>query len=99
MNQKPNVGMSIEMFMNRMDLLELKLDQIERKLSNKAEDVVTIQLLQHRRELEEIYTTVEKIESHLKIIDNELTQLAGEVPVKQTVQKSKRHGRVKPVLT
>ncbi|WEG11323.1 hypothetical protein PU629_14255 [Pullulanibacillus sp. KACC 23026] len=99
MNQDSNTGMSIEMFMNRMDLLELKLDQVERKLSNKADDVVNIQLLQHRRELEEIYSTVEKIEGHLKIIDAELSQLTQAMPEKQSMQKNHRSRRVKAVLT
>lgn len=77
-NQKSEAGISMENYLNRMDLLEVKLEQIDRKISNKADEVVHIQLLQHRRELEDLYESVSKMESHLKWIDEELSTLLEE---------------------
>lgn len=99
MKHEQKMGWSIEAYNNKMDFLELKVEQIERKLSNKADEVVNIQLLQHRRELEELYSAVSQIESHLNWIDDQLSTLVRDVPVKPVASKSHRSGKVTPLFT
>lgn len=69
---KNEKGVSREEFDYRMDLLELKTEQLDRKISKKADDIVSYQLLQHRHELEELYTAIQHIDKQLKIIESEL---------------------------
>jgi hypothetical protein len=92
------VGYSLEAYNNKMDFLELKVDQIERKLSNKADEIVTIQLLQHRRELEELYSAVSKIESHLNWIDLQLSSIVSDLPG-NSARKNVRSGKITPLFT
>jgi len=65
-------GVSREEFENKMDFLELKMDQLAHKISQKADEVVAYQLLQHRKELDEIYQAIQRIDSHIHQIDREL---------------------------
>jgi hypothetical protein len=97
-NQKIE-GYTLEAYNNKMDFLELKVEQIERKLSNKADEVVNIQLLQHRRELEELYSAVSQIESHLNWIDLQLSSLVKDIPGKPLARKNTRSGKVTPLFT
>lgn len=53
---------------SRFDQLISKLNDIERQLSDKADEVVTIQVLQHRNELEELETKLEYIEARMNIL-------------------------------
>jgi len=43
-----------------------RLDRMEEQMQDKANDVVTYQLLQHRREMEEMLERIQKLESALK---------------------------------
>ncbi|EOO22888.1 MULTISPECIES: chromosome-anchoring protein RacA [Bacillus] len=43
-----------------------RLDRMEEQMQNKANDVVTYQLLQHRREIEEMLERIQKLEAALK---------------------------------
>lgn len=98
--QNQGSGISIETYLSKMDLLDVKLEQLDRKLSNKADEVVNIQLFQHRRDLEELYETVMNMEMHLKKIDEELSQLSNESPAQMSAVTSKRRGRkVTPLFT
>jgi transketolase len=65
-------GISREEFEHKMDFFELKMEHLERKIGQKADEVVAIQLLQHRRELDEIYQAIQRIDEHIIQIDQEL---------------------------
>lgn len=99
MKQGQKNGYSLEAYNNKMDFLELKVEQIEQKLSNKADEIVNIQLLQHRRELEELYSAVSQIESHLNWIDLQLSSLVTDIPGKSLTRKNSRSGKVTPLFT
>ncbi|QWU45016.1 chromosome-anchoring protein RacA [Bacillus sp. NP247] len=43
-----------------------RLDRMEEQMQDKANDVVTYQLLQHRREMEEMLERIQKLEASLK---------------------------------
>ncbi|MBM7645252.1 hypothetical protein JOD45_001463 [Scopulibacillus daqui] len=58
----------------RMDCLEVKMDMLERKISNKADEIVSMQLLHHRQELESIYRMIHQIDEQIRIIDRKLTR-------------------------
>lgn len=52
----------------RFDQLLVKLNDIEKQLSQKADDVVIVQLLQHRNELEEIEDRLARIEMRMELL-------------------------------
>lgn len=102
MSKEPNnkVGVSMDEYLTKMDLLDVKLEQINRKLSNKADDVVSIQLLQHRRELEDLYSAVAKMEAHIKLIDEELSLLIESQPAKSMIANDRKNTKkVTPLFT
>ncbi|WP_458412730.1 chromosome segregation protein [Schinkia sp. CFF1] len=45
-----------------------KLDDIERQLSQKADDIVSFQILQHRGELEELETRLSYLEMRMDLL-------------------------------
>lgn len=88
-------GVTREEFDYRMDMLELKTDQLERKLSRKADDIVSVQLLQHRQELEEIYQAIKNIDGQIKEIELELDKFSTNAVAKTTkVAKPKKNLRI-----
>lgn len=52
----------------RFDNLLSRLDDIERQLSQKADDVVSMQVLQHRNELEQLESRLGLIEMRMDIL-------------------------------
>ncbi|EKN67310.1 hypothetical protein M670_00525 [Schinkia azotoformans MEV2011] len=52
----------------RFDKLLSRLDDIERQLSLKADDVVSMQVLQHRNELEQLESRLELIEMRMELL-------------------------------
>lgn len=47
-----------------------KVELLERRLNNKADDVVSYQLLQHRREIEELQAEVNQLTERIEILEN-----------------------------
>ncbi|WP_071459619.1 MerR family transcriptional regulator [Bacillus massilinigeriensis] len=43
------------------EILSEKVKELERKMEGKADDVVTYQLLQHRREIEDLHNQIQKL--------------------------------------
>ncbi|HDR7795274.1 TPA: chromosome segregation protein [Bacillus luti] len=50
----------------QLDTITKRLDRMEEQMQDKANDVVTYQLLQHRREMEEMLERIQKLEAALK---------------------------------
>lgn len=71
---------------DRFEELLSKLNDIERQLSQKADDVVTIQVLQHRNELEEIETRLDYIEMRMDLL-SQIDETKIEVVTSQKLQK------------
>lgn len=56
---------SKEKFEQRLDRFAIRLEQLERQLEEKANEVITVQVLQHRAELDELVKKVTSIEEKL----------------------------------
>lgn len=57
-----------QMLENRLDQLLARMDEMERKLSQKADEVVSVQVLQHRNELEELDQRLNEIELKMELL-------------------------------
>lgn len=55
---------------NKVDALNERVDELERKIRSKAEDVVSYQLLQHRREMEELLNKISTLEKKVAELEN-----------------------------
>lgn len=55
-----------EQLANQLNTITRRLDRMEEQMQDKANDVVTYQLLQHRREMEEMLERIQKLEATLK---------------------------------
>ncbi|HDX9657257.1 TPA: chromosome segregation protein [Bacillus toyonensis] len=55
-----------EQLANQLHTITRRLDRMEEQMQDKANDVVTYQLLQHRREMEEMLERIQKLEASLK---------------------------------
>lgn len=55
-----------EAFDKKLDELFSRLDALEQKVSRKADEVVTYQVLQHRKEIDDISTRLDHIAAHVK---------------------------------
>ena len=54
-----------EQLANQLNTITRRLDRMEEQMQDKANDVVTYQLLQHRREMEEMLERIQKLEAAL----------------------------------
>ncbi len=57
--------MIFEQLANQLNTITRRLDRMEEQMQDKANDVVTYQLLQHRREMEEMLERIQKLEAAL----------------------------------
>ncbi|WP_017755538.1 hypothetical protein [Calidifontibacillus oryziterrae] len=55
-------------FEDRFDELLIKINSIEKQLTTKADEVVMVQVLQHRNELDEIELRLTHIEQRMKLL-------------------------------
>ncbi|ASA97958.1 MULTISPECIES: MerR family transcriptional regulator [Anoxybacillus] len=64
--------------------VEQRLNELERKIDQKADDVVSFQLLQHRREIEDMLQYIQRLEQRIVDLEHQQqTKLVHEQP-KQT---------------
>jgi chromosome-anchoring protein RacA len=54
----------------KVEALNERVDELERKISSKADDVVSYQLLQHRREMEELLNRINALEKKVEELEN-----------------------------
>ncbi|WP_299093451.1 MerR family transcriptional regulator [uncultured Metabacillus sp.] len=53
----------------KVDTLSERMDELERKIRGKADDVVSYQLLQHRREMEDLLNKVQSLEKRVEELE------------------------------
>ncbi|GGH78826.1 prefoldin subunit 5 [Pullulanibacillus pueri] len=104
----PDQGISKEVFTHKLESLENKIEQIDRKVSSKADEIVSLQILEHRRELEEIYQVIKSIDAHILHIESELSRVENvssdlhqvdlDIP-SRSEKKNKRTSKVTPLFT
>ncbi|WP_461201605.1 MerR family transcriptional regulator [Anoxybacillus sp. TBDG-1] len=69
--------------------IEQRLNELERKIDQKADDVVSFQLLQHRREIEEMLQYIQQLEQRIAHLEHQQqTTMVHEQP------KQKRRGMI-----
>lgn len=51
-----------------------QIEELEQKIQRKADDVVSYQLLQHRKEMEELVKTIEKLEHRIEELEKMQTK-------------------------
>ncbi len=84
------VDSNIESAIKRFETLAARVEKIEYQLEEKATNVVNIQLLQHRRELEKLYQLVENLKREIEEIKTEQQKkdMAASEQPKQRPQRS-----------
>lgn len=89
---------------NKVDALTNRLEEIERKVQSKADGVVSYQLLQHRREMEELVGTIKKLELRIEELEkSQKKQETNKDPVLvfdqgQAPKKTRRKGLISSIL-
>lgn len=69
-----------------LDKFTARLHRVERQLEQKADEVVSFQLLQHRKEIEELHAYIRQLEQRLVLLEEQQKQ-ADDVP-----KRPKRRG-------
>ncbi|WJH33383.1 hypothetical protein N6H14_25485 [Paenibacillus sp. CC-CFT747] len=64
-----------ELLMTTTVQLNGRLDAMEHKLAEKAGTVVSVQLLQHRKELDELRSSLHQLSQYVEAIDKSLSHL------------------------
>jgi chromosome-anchoring protein RacA len=75
----------------RLDQFTSRLQQIEHKLDQKADDVVSVQLLHHRQEIEELVSHLRSLEQRIARLE-ESANKAQASTTENANQKKKRRG-------
>ncbi|GLB59672.1 MerR family transcriptional regulator [Cytobacillus sp. NCCP-133] len=58
----------------------LKISELEQRLNGKADDVVSYQLLQHRREMEELHKENERLNKRIEALEAKLSAKSRTIP-------------------
>ncbi|WP_142303601.1 MerR family transcriptional regulator [Evansella halocellulosilytica] len=58
----------------RFHKMLLQIDQLDKKLAEKADEVVEVQMLQHRREIDDLTTLLEKLDERLNYLESVITE-------------------------
>lgn len=77
--QPPELKQNDQDYSLQMNDLAQKLDKIEEKLETKANEVVSVQVLEHRREIEDLKKLVSKLSDHVDQLNENLTSLKTEL--------------------
>ncbi|MCT8138938.1 chromosome-anchoring protein RacA [Anaerobacillus sp. CMMVII] len=64
---------------DKLEQLMIHIEQLERKLSVKADEVVEYQVLQHRNELDNLFTMITKIDERMNRIEQQLPVITQKV--------------------
>ncbi|HET7628137.1 MAG TPA: MerR family transcriptional regulator [Bacillales bacterium] len=63
-------------FEKKLDRMVAQIHALEDKLSQKADEVVSVQLYQHRNELDDLTKTIDRVENRLETIEAQLSDFA-----------------------
>lgn len=95
---EPQKGVDRATFEFRMDALQMRVDQVERKIVNKADDIVSVQVMHHRQEIDDIYEAIENIDEQMKAIEEQLNKFT-EASTNDNLGKKSQKETFKPVFT
>ncbi|CAG7643749.1 Chromosome-anchoring protein RacA [Paenibacillus solanacearum] len=74
--------------------IEKRLRHVENKLTEKADDIVCLQLLEHRRELEEISRTVRQLSQHMEEVACSLADMHKQTEAREREQPPTKRRRL-----
>ncbi|PGT89642.1 MerR family transcriptional regulator [Bacillus sp. AFS040349] len=69
--RKGTITQMVSLDESKVDSLTQRIEEVERKVQSKADGVVSYQLLQHRREMEELQSTIKKLELRIEELEQE----------------------------
>jgi chromosome-anchoring protein RacA len=77
-----------------IEKLSSKITELEIKLNDKADSVTTYQLLQHRREIEELQNQIKSLTNKISLLEKQLSpQVDAEKPL--TIEKASKERKTK----
>ncbi len=83
-------------------LLE-KIELLEQKVNGKADDVVSYQLLQHRREIEDLQGIIKNLTERIELLENKQSSLKNKLPAENLLifdnEKPKKKAKRKNIIT
>ncbi|WP_044892964.1 MerR family transcriptional regulator [Bacillus alveayuensis] len=74
----------------QLEQMSTRLQSVEQKLEQKADEVVSFQILQHRKEIEELVEHVQQLESRIAQLEKDSRTLAA--IEQEQMKKAKRRG-------
>ncbi|WP_085523585.1 hypothetical protein [Tuberibacillus sp. Marseille-P3662] len=95
---EPQKGVDRATFEFRMDALQMRVDQVERKIANKADDIVSVQIMHHRQEIDDIYEAIENIDEQMKAIEEQLNRFT-EASTSGNSEKNSRNDSLRLAVT
>lgn len=78
-NNKKEMMLPVHVFEEKFEQLMIHIEQLERKLAGKADEVVGYQVLQQRSDLNNISSTLSSIEERISLLEEEAPQLEKQV--------------------
>lgn len=86
----------------RFSRLLLQIDQLDRKIQSKAGEVVEYQMLQHRKEIDELNDSLAQFNHRLKMVEEKLNRQAEKVVAmepRKTSEKGKKKRRFASIFS
>lgn len=79
--KKKRIGIVKSVENNQLtEKLLARMDELEQRLNKKADDVVSYQLLQHRREIEELQAEVERLNKKIASLEEGMNKENQQIP-------------------
>ncbi len=78
-DEKKEEMIPVFVFEEKLEQLMIHIEQLERKLSVKADEVVEYQVLQHRSELDSLFSMVSKIDERIQKMEQNLAPVEKKV--------------------
>lgn len=92
-HQEPIGNLSMTQYEKQIESMVARIQNVEKKLTEKADEVVSVRLYQHRNEIDDLTKTIGKVEARLQVIEKQLSGLNPEIKnhPKETEGKAKRN--------
>ncbi|WZY01478.1 chromosome-anchoring protein RacA [Bacillus sp. FSL W7-1360] len=91
-----------EQYEAKLEKVLVQVNDLEEKLSTKADDIVSYQLLKHRSELDEMVSLIEQLEKRLEAMDEKMSQhlaaAVNEQPRETTFPNKVRRGPWRAIM-
>lgn len=89
--EQPANTVSMAQYEKQLDAMVTRINEVDQKLAQKADEVVSIRLYQHRSELDQLNKTIIDVESRLQTIETQLSSL--NPPPEEIIDKQEKPKR------